>query len=280
MSTGHKTPIIHSSLLELPKTSTNVESDNTLKRYKRRPKEMNKYCYADFVSRFDASFVNCKDKHLNSTEKELPEEDYSHDFEDDILYFMQENDNESENTSLIFEFKDGTLLKNRKKQKVIRYQPITLNSDKERHYRQLIMLFTSWKKEETDLFHGCQTYEESYLKMKNVIAHNRSNYEKITVDLDEDLLDNCDEMEDYQRFVVSPENEHQELVDTTTGSSVTRSFGCFDPGSVSINQKDTFSKQYDIGQDLGIARKQLQTEQLPMTEMDQERYREMVQSLN
>ena len=270
----------YSSLLELPKTSTNVESDNTLKRYKRRPKEMKKYCYADFVSWFDASFVNCKDKHLSSTEEELPEEDYSHDFEDDILYFMQENDNESENKSLIFEFKDGTLMKKRKKQKVIRYQPITLNADKECHYRQLIMLFTSWRKEETDLFHGCQTYEESYLKMKNVIAHNKSNYEKITLDLDENLLDNCDEMEDYQRFVVSPENEHQELVDTIVGSSATRSFGCFDPGSVGINQKDTFSKQYDLGQDLGIARKQLQTEQLPLKEMDQEQYRKMVQSLN
>lgn len=40
----------YSSLKDMPESSTNVESDNALKRYKRRLKQMSKYCYADFVT--------------------------------------------------------------------------------------------------------------------------------------------------------------------------------------------------------------------------------------
>lgn len=53
---------------------------------------------------------------------------------------------------VVFEFRDGTIMKKRKKQKVLRYHNITLNADKEGHYRQLLMLFTKWRKEEVDLY--------------------------------------------------------------------------------------------------------------------------------
>lgn len=46
-------------LKELP-SSTNVESDNILKRFIRRPRKVIQYCYADFVSWFDTSFEKCK----------------------------------------------------------------------------------------------------------------------------------------------------------------------------------------------------------------------------
>ena len=39
-----------SDLKDLPKNSTNIEPDNALKRYTRRPRTMENCCYADFVS--------------------------------------------------------------------------------------------------------------------------------------------------------------------------------------------------------------------------------------
>lgn len=72
----------YSSLKEMPESTTNVESDNVLKRYKRRPKGMSNYCYADFVSWFDTSLEKCQKNMLNC-EGELPEEYYSSDLEDD-----------------------------------------------------------------------------------------------------------------------------------------------------------------------------------------------------
>lgn len=81
---------------------------------------MIQYCYADFVSWFDTSFK--KRKKSNScldTENELPEDEYTRELEDDILC-MEEEDSDvvQENLSCereIFEFKDGTVMRKRKK---------------------------------------------------------------------------------------------------------------------------------------------------------------------
>lgn len=49
------------SLQELPDNSTDIESDNSIKRYQRRPKSQQNYCLADFISKFDVVFP-AKDK--------------------------------------------------------------------------------------------------------------------------------------------------------------------------------------------------------------------------
>ena len=273
----------YSSLKELPKSSTNVEADNVLKRYHRRPHQMNKYCYADFVSWFDTSFGKSGSENVRPkpSADELPEEDYSLDLQDDVVNALEQESDLIESNQTLYEFKDGTIMKKRKKQKVIRYQPIALNADREGHYRQLVMLFTAWRNEEVDLFHTCQTYEESYMKMKNVIDTKKCNYEKATCDLDETMLLNHDEIEEYQRDAVLPENEHQESIDSSIGCSASETYGCFDPGTLGKNtETDMHCQQYDIGQDLGIARRQIEIEQLPLKEMRDEDYREMVQNLN
>lgn len=151
--------------------------DTILKRYKRRPREMIQYCFADFVSWFDTSFEKRKKSNTClDTENELPEDEYTCELEDDILG-IEEKDSDvvQENLSCkreIFEFKDE------KTQKVIRYH-ISLNENKEGHYRQMIMLFTKWRNEKVDLLHDCSSYEDSYLKMRNVIEATKTRYMKI-----------------------------------------------------------------------------------------------------
>ena len=38
---------------ELPAESTDVESDNVIQRYSKRPKQLSKFCLADYVSKVD-----------------------------------------------------------------------------------------------------------------------------------------------------------------------------------------------------------------------------------
>ena len=40
-------------LKELPDSSQDIESDNVIKRYQRRPKQWEKFCLADFVALFE-----------------------------------------------------------------------------------------------------------------------------------------------------------------------------------------------------------------------------------
>lgn len=193
------------ALKELPSSSTNVESDTILKRYIRRPREMIQYCYADFVSWFDTSFEKRKKSNTClDTENELPEHEYTCELEDDILG-MEEEDSDVVQDYLscereIYEFKDGTVMRKRKKQKVIRYHNISLNENKEEHYRQMIMLFTKWRYEKVDLLHCCSSYEESYLKMRNVIEATKTRYIKIGSEIDESILEGSNELEDYQEY--------------------------------------------------------------------------------
>ena len=95
---------------------------------------MNKYCYADFVSWFEPVFLSKKGKQMRNVDSELPENDYS-------LYPIDEEDGESENfdafSDSVFELKHGTVLRKRKKLKVLRYHKASLNNDTEEYYRHI-----------------------------------------------------------------------------------------------------------------------------------------------
>lgn len=103
---------------------------------------------------------------------------------------------------------------------------------------------------------------------------------KITCEIGEDRLHDLDNMDDYQRNVVLPENEHQETIHSTQGSALSDNFGCFDPGTESHCTGTVSNNEYFIGQDFVIACKRFENESLPMNEMSDSNYRSLVQSLN
>lgn len=125
----------------------------------------------------------------------MPEDEYTCELEDDILGLEEEDsDVVQKNLSCereIFEFKDGTVMRKREKknQKVIRYHNISLNENKEGHYRQMSMLFTKWRNEKVELLHGCSSYEESYIKMRKLIEATKTRYMKIGSEIDESILE-------------------------------------------------------------------------------------------
>ena len=59
--------------------------------------------------------------------------------------------------------------KKRLKPRIIRSVWFNVESHPEKHYRELIMLFTSWQNEETDLIGNSSSYQEQYLLLTEEI---------------------------------------------------------------------------------------------------------------
>ena len=57
----------------------------------------------------------------------------------------------------------------RTKLRIIRSCWFNKDFEPEKYYRQLLMLFTSWRNEETDLIGSCCSYQEHYKQICNAI---------------------------------------------------------------------------------------------------------------
>ena len=77
---------------QLPDHSVDIESDNVIKRYQRRPKKLENLCLADFVACFDTKNKTEKVKSISTSNLDdyLQENDFS-DNEDDDPFNSEEN---------------------------------------------------------------------------------------------------------------------------------------------------------------------------------------------
>lgn len=270
-----------SDLKLLPKNSTNIESDSPLKRYKRRPCSMYKFCYADFISWFDVlkSKSSRKPSTIVESEPELPEDDYDVDVEDEIVDELDIDSNpagvDEEQT---YEFRDGLIMRKRKKQKVLRYSRISKNANEEQHYRGLIMLFTVWRNEERDLLGGFCTFKDCYVSKKDEILYNQSKYEAISVELDDILIENDDDIGPVWDSV-APEAQHQENIDMVEGQRPSGKYCCFNADENAYDNRQN-SYTYDLGQDIGVTRRQLDADYKILNEVSNDEFLEMVLALN
>ena len=73
-------------------------------------------------------------------------------------------------------------LKKRTKARIIRSCWFNKEKEPEKHYRELIMLFTPWRNEETDIIKEtdiigvCSSYKERYMLLSNVISKQMEQY--------------------------------------------------------------------------------------------------------
>ena len=149
-------------LKELPDSSTDVESDNIIKRYQRRPKQLEKLCLADFIAMF-----NCvKDEQAdtdNATYEPsligindfLPETNFEDNTDDDPNSIHVTKSVCEPNEYML---KGGVKVVKRKKPKIIRSVRYHKDKDPENHFREQLMLYAPWRNEGTDLMKECQTY--------------------------------------------------------------------------------------------------------------------------
>lgn len=252
-----------SQLKELPGNSKNVEMDNVLKRYKRRPNSMKSLCYADFASWYELCKGKGKEyeKKREIFEEELPETEYDQD--DDI---QLEDGDSVENH--ITRFPCGTCVRKKHKQKVIYSHMTPINQDREEYFRQNIMLYTHWR-DETDLISGCNSYEESFRAKQEEINFNKKSYERCAVDYKSVQEIDAENL----AGVVNAESSYQNSVDMEESTHTSSRFDCFDPG-------EGANETYDLGEDLGIGKKCSGVEVLPHKEITNDVYFQQMQGLN
>ena len=144
--------------------SYDIQSHNLLSEYKHRPKALDNYCLAAFVSELRIEYpknVTFEDSLVNN-------------FDDDPL-------DPDENNTLdrqVLKMPNGIVIKKRRVPRILRYVNYNVKRDPENHYRERIMLFLPWRNEEKDLHGGYKTYEEHYMAKESLISPIQKKYDK------------------------------------------------------------------------------------------------------
>ena len=254
---------------ELPDNSIDIESDNIIKRYQRRPKQMENVCLADFVAWYNCKSESNEQRHLKTSspcaDDYLPESIIDDNLDDDVCDLEQTSDNDK------YEMKGGITLVKRQKPRVIRSVRFNKNKDPENYYREQIMLYTAWRNESRDLLKDFQTYQDRFEVAQDEIKQNRKQYENHSDILDQAVQDIESE---ESGNIVAPNAQYRDEQDREIGSKLSELFGCFDPG------KDKQHAEYDLINDIGIYPRTNDDEELVVKRLKDADFRKLVQSLN
>ena len=259
-------------LQELPDSSEDIESDNFIKRYQRRPKQLEELCLADFVAWYNRVKQNKSQVEHVGQVKTSTSDDYlpENDFDDNV-----DHDLTNDKTEICeeYELKGGLKLVKRQKSKIIRSVRFNKNKDPENYSREQLMLYTPWRNENKDLIQNCESYQERYEQLKNTIVQNRRQYDCNAEVLD-DAIENI-ENDELKEFVdVAPNIQHRDEQDQEIGAKPSPLFGCFDPSA------DKQHYQYDLMDDIGIFPRANDDEDLVVKRMTDDDFRKLVRSLN
>ena len=254
---------------ELPDNSLDIESDNVIKRYQRRPKQLENVCLADFVAWYSCKGEANEQKEFKSNSSSADDyllENIIHDNLDDDVSDEEQTFEKDE-----YEIKGGITLVKRQKPRIIRSVRFNQKKDPENCCSEQIMLYTAWRNETKDLLKDFQTYQDRFTVIENEIQQNRELYENHTEVLDQAVHDI--ESEECGN-IVAPNAQYRDKQDKEIGSKVSELFGCFDPG------KDKRHAEYDLINDIGIYPRTNDDEELVVKRLKDADFRKLVQSLN
>ena len=263
-------------LKALPDNSHDIESDNIIKRYQRRPKQLEKLCLADFVAWFDSvkdehSDRNSNDSSVTGFDDFLPETNFDDNTDDDLNSINVTEPGCTKANE--YQLKGSMKLVKRKKPKIIRSVRYHKDKDPENHYREQLMLFIPWRKEGIDMMKDCQSYQERFEQVKDEVLCNRCQYEYHSEILDKAMEDmNNPECHNFDN--VAPNAEHINKQDCAVKDKASELFGCFDPG------KNKQHIQYDLLDDIGIFPRSNDQEELVIKHLSNDDYHTLVRSLN
>ena len=158
----------------MPKNSTDIEADNVIKRYARRPKALDDFCLADFISKVVS--VSKIVSVSNTTSQVNNENETQYLLHDDENAEKGNVDGDRENTSkLRYSITVGDhRVVLRTKPKILRFVNYNQKVDSENYYREQIMLFLPWRNEEKDLLKNYKTYQDHF-KTINEMIHLKKN---------------------------------------------------------------------------------------------------------
>ncbi|XP_061178430.1 uncharacterized protein LOC133187077 [Saccostrea echinata] len=252
-------------LEKLTPNSTDVECSNVIKRYAKRPKQLENWCLADYVSQLDVVFPKDNEKELNENEVNDDEQDNQSDDEDNSDLDFSESDT-------LVTLRNGIKIRRRKMRRVIRYIRFNIKTDPENYYREKLMLFMPWRNESIDLLSGMDTFEKSFHLRKSFFTHKVKEYEFNTEQLDAALqMANEDFSEAFDEL--APNVQQGEAEDENEGFLESENFVQFNP------ERPIEQRHYDIGSDIGIPSTRQITEESSVRLPDKE-YLKLLGSLN
>ena len=227
------------ALDELPAESTNVESDNVIQRYSKRPKQLSKFCLADYVSKVDIIYPKGNkfpEKVNDKNDDDGCDSSSSNESEDSL------DDDNSQISDLLYKTKNGTKYKKRKVPRIIRYVKYNKKKDPENYFREQLMLFVPWRNEQRDLLGSFDTYEAHYNSVQTSLIPKRNEYEHHIEELELARQMMEDEQREYDQTAPNAEQENREAEEE--GSKESEQFVYFNPSRVVEH------RHYDIGIEL------------------------------
>ena len=135
----------HTVIQSLPDDCPDVINEGMLDHYSNRPEQLTAVCLADFVSKYKRIKQNA---HEDGDEKREDDED-----EQSHLVLTERHSMEK-----------GYVLVKRRKYLCIRYVRFQEDKDPENYYRETLMLFWPWRREE-ELLGECSLYHEHFNKL-------------------------------------------------------------------------------------------------------------------
>ncbi len=156
-------------------------------------------------------------------------------------------------------------VKKRTEAQIIRSVWFNKEAEPEKHYHELLMLFTSWRNEQTDLLRNYSFFEEHYSARCDEISEQKQQYAVCSEDLNE-IAHHLQECNDDVYDTIAPVTQNTERRDKDDGSTDTH---------------PDLNEIYDnLSEILGIPSTQQNNEPLILDEMQDEEYRGLVQMLN
>ncbi|KAJ8048677.1 ATP-dependent DNA helicase PIF1 [Holothuria leucospilota] len=252
-------------LEEMDPETTDIESGNIVKRYSRRPKVLEKWCLADYVSKLTVEF---------------PEKDndpYDSDYEDDPTIDL---DNTEEYLSPLTDniditLRSGVRIRTCKVQKVIRFVNFNKTTEQENYCRERLMLYLPWRKEPQDIPGPHESYAIHFDRKHNIINPKIAQYEKnyrISLELLQQVsLDNILASAEIASLV--PNTEQTEADDALEGPSDSTQYAFYKPSQSNHTR-------YDIAADIGATASTAQPSEMLAHRMSDENFYVLLSHLN
>ena len=242
---------------EMEDACDEIHSGGILKRYAERPASLQNATLADWAAWYDSS------KHFKKKTK-ITQIDLDN-FPTESLIDEETNDDDvcDDNITDKSQAKGG--IKKRTNSRVIRSVWFNREAQPEKHYRELLMLFTPWRNEETDLISHYSSFQEHYLARHDEINEQMKQYAVCSEDLN-DIQEHLNDDDNEDQFdSIAPVTQATEAQDEDEGNQ---------------NLHPDLNEQYDMSEDIGIPSTTQNNEPLILNEMQDDEYRSMVQSLN
>ena len=266
-----------SVLGELPPDSTKIMSDNVIKRYSKRPKVLENWCLADYVSQLNIVYP----EGMKTDMDDEVNDDISMENENDDRPDMdnEENDTLVDNNvdkcfhddMALITLKNGIKIKRRGTYKIIRYVRFNRNSDEENHFREKLLLFYPWRNEQNDLKGNFGTYKEHFESMKHMIELKCREYEHHVEELEQarDMAETeCDAFDE-----IAPGTEQIEADTAEENAVESEAFVYFNPDRAYEH------RNHDIAIEIGCS---VSAPQINPNEniLPEQQYRELLRCLN